>query len=107
IGRDALLWLETNARELNGVSFTKGCFVGQENTARMHYRDKLRKRLLPIRLPPAAPTDGAVRAGDREAGQLCGQRHGDLQFVLLRTEHLEAALTIAGQPIALARPPWL
>ncbi|HKC02714.1 MAG TPA: folate-binding protein, partial [Sphingomicrobium sp.] len=33
-----LLWLECNAIELNGVSFSKGCFVGQENTARMNWR---------------------------------------------------------------------
>lgn len=107
IGRDELLWLETNARELNGVSFTKGCFVGQENTARMHYRDRLRKRLLPVRLPPAAPAEGAILAGDREAGRLRGQRHGDLQFALLRTDYLESELSLAGQPVQLARPPWL
>jgi folate-binding Fe-S cluster repair protein YgfZ len=39
------LWLEANAEELNGVSFTKGCYVGQENTARMHYRQKVNRRL--------------------------------------------------------------
>lgn len=40
-----LLWLECNAVELNGVSFTKGCFVGQENTARMNWRSKVNRRL--------------------------------------------------------------
>jgi tRNA-modifying protein YgfZ len=40
-----LLWLECNAAELNGVSFTKGCFVGQENTARMNWRQKVNRRL--------------------------------------------------------------
>jgi tRNA-modifying protein YgfZ len=40
-----LLWLECNAAELNGVSFTKGCFVGQENTARMNWRQKINRRL--------------------------------------------------------------
>ncbi len=41
-----LLWLECNAAELNGVSFTKGCFVGQENTARMNWRQKVNRRLV-------------------------------------------------------------
>ena len=41
-----LLWLECNAAELNGVSFTKGCFVGQENTARMNWRSKVNRRLV-------------------------------------------------------------
>lgn len=40
-----ILWLECNAAELNGVSFTKGCFVGQENTARMNWRQKVNRRL--------------------------------------------------------------
>ena len=43
-----LLWLESNAAELNGVSFTKGCFVGQENTARMNWRQKVNRRLLVV-----------------------------------------------------------
>src|SRR4051812_2996956 len=40
-----LLWLECNAAELNGINFTKGCFVGQENTARMNWRQKVNRRL--------------------------------------------------------------
>ena len=44
-----LLWLECNAAELNGVSFTKGCFVGQENTARMNWRQKINRRLFVVR----------------------------------------------------------
>jgi len=43
-----ILWLEANAIELNGVSFTKGCFVGQENTARMNWRAKVNRRLLVV-----------------------------------------------------------
>ena len=43
-----LLWLECNAAELGGVSFTKGCFVGQENTARMNWRSKVNRRLVVV-----------------------------------------------------------
>ena len=45
LGSDKTLWLECNAREQNGVSFTKGCYVGQENTARMHHRSKVNRHL--------------------------------------------------------------
>jgi tRNA-modifying protein YgfZ len=45
LGSDKTLWLECNAREQNGVSFTKGCYIGQENTARMHHRGKVNRRL--------------------------------------------------------------
>jgi folate-binding protein YgfZ len=49
LGIDATLWLEANAREQNGVSFTKGCYVGQENTARMHHRSKVNRRLAVVK----------------------------------------------------------
>lgn len=44
------LWLETNAVELNGVSFEKGCYIGQENTARMNWRQKVNRRLVVVPL---------------------------------------------------------
>jgi len=53
LGQDKTLWLEANAAELNGVSFAKGCYVGQENTARMHYRAKVSRRLVVAPLSPA------------------------------------------------------
>lgn len=46
-----VLWLECNAAELNGVSFSKGCFIGQENTARMNWRQKVNRRLFVCRRP--------------------------------------------------------
>jgi hypothetical protein len=45
-----ILWLETNAVELNGVSFNKGCYIGQENTARMNWRQKVNRRLVVVPL---------------------------------------------------------
>lgn len=45
-----ILWLETNAVELHGVSFDKGCYVGQENTARMNWRQKVNRRLVVVPL---------------------------------------------------------
>ncbi|CAH0497482.1 folate-binding protein YgfZ [Novosphingobium sp. CECT 9465] len=56
-----LLWLECNAADLNGVSFTKGCYVGQENTARMNWRHKVNRRLLVV------PLDQSVEARRRVA----------------------------------------
>ena len=45
-----ILWLETNAVDLNGVSFEKGCYIGQENTARMNWRQKVNRRLVVVPL---------------------------------------------------------
>jgi folate-binding protein YgfZ len=50
-----ILWLETNAAELNGVSFEKGCYIGQENTARMNWRQKINRRLVVVPLANSDP----------------------------------------------------
>jgi tRNA-modifying protein YgfZ len=50
-----ILWLECNAAELNGVSFTKGCFVGQENTARMNWRQKINRRMVVVEADAPGP----------------------------------------------------
>jgi tRNA-modifying protein YgfZ len=73
LGQDKTLWLETNAAELNGVSFTKGCYIGQENTARMNYRSKVNRRLFVLpsgaveRRPADAPGDALVPDWLRDA----------------------------------------
>ena len=80
-----LLWLECNAAELNGVSFTKGCFVGQENTARMNWRQRVNRRLVVVK------GDGGERA--RIAYPDLG-----LAVVHARTDTLPANSIV---------PPWL
>lgn len=55
LGSDATLWLECNAVELAGVSFTKGCYIGQENTARMNWRQKVNRRLIVVPIDRSDP----------------------------------------------------
>ena len=55
LGSDSTLWLECNAAELHGVSFEKGCYIGQENTARMNWRQKVNRRLVVVPLAEADP----------------------------------------------------
>jgi folate-binding protein YgfZ len=55
LGNGEVLWLECNAVDLNGVSFTKGCYVGQENTARMNWRQKVNRRLIVVPLDQSDP----------------------------------------------------
>lgn len=80
LGAGETLWLEANARELNGVSFTKGCYVGQENTARMHHRAKVNRRLV---VAPLRDGEARMRAGYPDTG---------LMVTLRRVEALEDAL---------------
>ncbi len=108
IGIDKTLWLETNAAELNGVSFSKGCYVGQENTARMHYRDKIRRRLLPIALTDVPTGDGKVRADGEAAGELRAHADG-IGIAHLRMEAVKDALLVSvdGDKAEIIWPAWL
>jgi len=58
LGDGTTLWLECNGERWNGVSYAKGCYVGQENTARMHYRSKVNRALTVV----DAATDPGVAA---------------------------------------------
>ena len=55
LGSEQTLWLEANAAELKGVSFTKGCYVGQENTARMNWRQKVCRQMVVVPIAQADP----------------------------------------------------
>jgi tRNA-modifying protein YgfZ len=88
LGQDQTLWLECNARELNGVSFTKGCYVGQENTARMHHRAKVNRRLV---VAPIGEDDRARRPYP-ELGLMVTHRRIDALGDAVRPDWLEQAL---------------
>lgn len=55
LGEDKTLWLECNGEDLHGVDYKKGCYIGQENTARMHYRQKVNRRLMVLPLDQSDP----------------------------------------------------
>ena len=86
-----ILWLECNAAELNGVSFTKGCFVGQENTARMNWRQKVNRRLVVVETDTPGPR---TRVAYPELGlALEHRRTDDLEGAII-PEWLGAALAV-------------
>jgi folate-binding protein YgfZ len=89
LGQDKTLWLECNAAELGGVSFTKGCYVGQENTARMNYRQKVNRRLVVV---PAAEPGPRTRAFYPELQLAVEHRRIDDIEGAFRPAWLEAAL---------------
>ena len=69
--QNKLFGIECNFEELNGIDFKKGCYVGQENTARIKLKNKLSKRLLAIELISGKLTEGApIYANDIEIGKV-------------------------------------
>jgi len=87
-----VLWLEANAAELNGVSFSKGCFVGQENTARMNWRAKVNRRLVVVEGAAPGPR---TRVAYAELGLRVDHRRTDDLADALIPDWLEPQLTSA------------
>ncbi|XP_007946892.1 putative transferase CAF17, mitochondrial [Orycteropus afer afer] len=91
--------LESNLVFMNGVSFTKGCYIGQELTARTHHMGVIRKRLFPVQLYGLLPAAGIAPGTSvlTESGKAAGKfraGEGDLGLALLQTETIKGPLHI-------------
>ena len=105
---DKSILLESGFDELNGVDWQKGCYVGQELTARTKYRGLIKKRLMPVAIDGPLPPPGTpVMAGDQEAGEMRSGRDG-VGLALLRLEAVAASkpLTAAGAKLTPQKPAW-
>ncbi len=99
--------LENGFDELHGVDWDKGCFMGQELTARTKYRALIKKRLLPVAIEGPAPEPGTqVTAEGKDAGVLRSSVDG-VGLALLRLEHLEAPLDAGEARLTAKKPDWL
>lgn len=91
--------LENGFDELHGVDWQKGCFMGQELTARTKYRALIKKRLLPVAIEGPTPAPGtAILTDGKEAGVM-RSASGDLGLALLRLDALDGA---DGRPVFTA-----
>ena len=92
-----------------GVSFKKGCFVGQEVVSRMQHRGTARRRLMLVTGEAPLIANAEIRAGDRSVGEILSIED-DRGLALVRIDRLAnaaakgEALTVEGMPVALERP---
>ncbi len=104
---DKTLLLEAWFDALGGVSWTKGCYMGQELTARTKYRGLVKRKLVPVRVEGTLPEPGTpVLAGEAEAGTIRSGL-GDRALAMLRTEHLGAPLRCGEALLHPIRMPWM
>tara|TARA_B110000967_G_scaffold115527_1_gene118227 strand:- start:250 stop:1140 length:891 start_codon:yes stop_codon:yes gene_type:complete len=81
--QNRLFGIECNFEELNGIDFKKGCYVGQENTARIKLKNKLSKRLLPVKLIEGELSqDDLIYNGEFEIGKVL--INGEYPFALIK-----------------------
>lgn len=100
---------EANLDQLGGLSFAKGCYVGQEVVSRMEHRGTARSRILPVALDGEAPAKGTeIRAGEKLAGSMLSSS-GSLGLALLRLDRLAEAtepLLTGGVSLRVLKPRW-
>ncbi len=101
------LLLEAGFDELGGISWTKGCYMGQELTARTRYRGLLKRRLVPVASDAALPPAGTIltHAGV-ETGVMRSSRDG-FGIALLRLEHLHSAIQAGDHTLHARVPGWM
>ena len=112
-GRDLVpeksILLEAGFDELNGVDWQKGCYIGQELTARTKYRGLIKKRLMPVEIDGPAPAPGTIVTADgREVGEMRSSCDG-LGLALLRIEPVIEGKPLKAGPATLVAttPSWM
>ncbi|NHN90130.1 CAF17-like 4Fe-4S cluster assembly/insertion protein YgfZ [Acetobacter conturbans] len=101
------LLLEANFDLLNGVSWSKGCYMGQELTARTHYRGLVKRRLVPVASEVPLPEPGTpIMADGSEVGHIRSS-HDHCGLAFLRPAALEQHLEANGHRIVPRVPGWL
>lgn len=108
---DKSILLESGVDELHGVDWQKGCYMGQELTARTKYRGLVRKRLLPVKIDGAPLAAGAILTIDgKEAGEIRVADSGR-GLALIRLEHLDAMISkgvdVDGAHVTASVPDWV
>jgi tRNA-modifying protein YgfZ len=102
---------ECNLDMLNGVDFSKGCYVGQEVVSRMHHKQAARKRILPVSAPHPLTTGLAILAEGKSIGEILTST-GTHALAVLRLDKADAAiaagkdLTVDDTTIRLNKPDW-
>ena len=108
--KDKIFGIECNFEELNGIDFHKGCYVGQENTARIKLRNKLTKRLLPIKV-----IEGKIKEGDtifvenKEVGKVLIDENYPFAIIKFTSENFDfnSIFNVKKAKIKLIKPSWL
>jgi tRNA-modifying protein YgfZ len=97
---DSVIPQEAGLNE-RAVSFTKGCYVGQETVARLFYRGKPNRSLRGLRLSEPAQSGAALRLGDRQVGQItsvaCSPTFGSIGLALVRREAPVGSVVSVGE----------
>lgn len=110
--KDKIFGIECNFEELNAIDFKKGCFVGQENTSRIRLRNKLRRRLMPLKVKEGNIDEGdVIKFNSSEVGKVLIDKPFPFGIIKLNNpninEFLDKDLTSKKAKINIVNLEWL
>ena len=107
--QNKLFGIECNFDELNAIDFKKGCYVGQENTARIKLKDKLNKRLLPIKIIEGDLKDDMILFGKDEIGKVLIKDNYPYAIIKITNKNFnfDKTFNCGTAKIKIIRPFWL
>jgi len=108
--QNKLFGIECNYEELNGIDFKKGCYVGQENTARIKLKNKLSKRLLPISMIDGVLTEGeSIYYNDNEIGKVLIDKEYPFALIKYLDENFngKSDFNTKEASIKIEKPDWI
>jgi len=110
--KDKIFGIECNFEELNAIDFKKGCFIGQENTSRIKLRNKLRRRLLPLKIKEGKVLEGdLIKFNNNDVGRILIV--DPFPFALVKvidpniSEFLMKDLECGLAKVEITKPEWL
>ena len=107
--KNKLFGIECNFNELNAIDFKKGCYIGQENTARIKLKDKLNKRLLPIEVLEGNLNNEIISVENDEIGKVLINDDYPYALIKVKNEKLDFGKTFncGSAKIKINKPDWL
>ena len=108
--QNKLFGIECNYEELNGIDFKKGCYVGQENTARIKLKNKLTKRLLPINIVKGELAEGeSIYYNDNEIGKVLIEKDYPFALIKYRDKNFngKSEFNTKEASIKIEKPNWI
>ena len=110
--KDKIFGIENNLDELGGIDFKKGCYIGQENTSRIKLRNKLRRRILPIKkISGEISENDIIKYKDAEIGKVMIDK--PYSFGLIKVvdpdlnEFIESELVCGNSKVKIIKPKWI
>ena len=95
--------------ELNGIDFKKGCYVGQENTARIKLKNKLKKKLFAVKITEGDANDEKIFLEDKEVGKLLIKNKNPFALIKIQKDLLDfkKVYQCGEAKIKILKPDWI